>query len=107
VIPDKILVKSSLSSYPDKISEIFDYCHSPDEIRRKSEKSDRTKIGQFWVLVIKPSQNSGELARMIMNRVDKLISFDMKIKGRTLLDIIELYITHPNHANDSISFAHI
>jgi hypothetical protein len=54
-----------------------------------------------------PSQNSGELARMIMNRVDKLISFDMKIKGRTLLDIIELYITRPNHANDSISFAHI
>jgi hypothetical protein len=56
---------------------------------------------------VKPSQNSGELARMIMNRVDKLISFDMKIKGRTLLDIIELYITRPNHANDSISFAHI
>jgi len=56
---------------------------------------------------VTPSQNSGELARMIMNRVDKLISFDMKIKGRTLLDIIELYITRSNHANDSISFAHI
>jgi hypothetical protein len=38
-----------------------------------------------------------------MNRVDKLISFDMKIKGRTILDIIESYITRPNHANDSIS----
>ena len=53
------------------------------------------------------SQNSSQWGRMILNRINTLLWFDLIRKGHTILDIIESHITCSNHVNNSISFIHI